>query len=72
MNANPERLRQMPNRAFAQLGIEGVAYVKPVVVDEVSAWAVHAADGTQLAVLAEREQALATIVQNGLEPASVH
>ena len=42
------------------------------VVDGVSAFAVHAADGTQVTVLPNREVALATVRQHDLEPLSVH
>jgi hypothetical protein len=52
--------------------MQDLAYVKPVLVDGVSAFAVHAADGTQITVLPDREIALATLRQHDLEPLSVH
>ena len=54
------------------LGLEQMAYVKPIEADGVSAFAVHAADGTKIAVLASRDLAFAAIRQHDLEPASVH
>jgi hypothetical protein len=67
-----ERIRQMSSRELALFGMQDLAYVKPVVVDGASAFAVHAADGTQVTVLSNREVALATIRQHDLEPLSVH
>ena len=49
-----------------------VAYVKPVLVNDVIGYAVHAADGTQIAVLPDRNLAFATVRQHDLEPLSVH
>ena len=59
-------------RAFLALGSMHVAYVKPVTVDSGTAFAVHAADGSELAVFADREVAFVTARQNDLEPLSVH
>ena len=67
-----ERIRHMSSRELALFGMQDLAYVKPVVVDGVSAFAVHAADGTQVTVLPDREIALATLRQHDLEPLSVH
>ena len=57
---------------FAQLGIEQIAYVKQVVVNGVVGYAVHAADGTQIALLPNRELAAATLTQHDMEALSVH
>ncbi|RMG09395.1 MAG: DUF1150 family protein [Planctomycetota bacterium] len=55
------------------LGLQQIAYVKPIKDgDETTVFAIHAADGTQLAVLPNRDIALAMIRQNDLEPFSVH
>jgi len=67
-----ERIRQMSSRELALFGMQDLAYVKPVLVDGVTAFAVHAADGTQITVLPDREIALATLRQHDLEPLSVH
>ena len=67
-----ERIRQMSSRELALFGMQDLAYLKPVVVDGASAFAVHAADGTQVTVLPNREVALATVRQHDLEPLSVH
>ena len=67
-----ERIRHMSSRELALFGMQDLAYVKPVLVDGVTAFAVHAADGTRVTVLPDREIALATVRQHDLEPLSVH
>lgn len=49
-----------------------VAYIKRIEEQGMIGYGVYGADGTLLTILAERELAVATILQNGLEPASVH
>ena len=70
MNLN-ERLRHISLADLAALGLQGVGYIKPVVIDETAAYAVFAADGTQIGALPTREAALAAMRENGLEPVSV-
>jgi len=67
-----ERLRTIEARDFAMLGIQDLAYVRPVVVEGNRGFAIHAADGTQLAVAASEAQAYGIIMQNDLEPVSIH
>ena len=67
-----ERWRHLTARDFALLGMQDLAYVKQVSVNDVTAYALHAADGTQIAVLPDREIAFATLRQHDLEPVSVH
>ncbi len=62
----------LSSQAFLALGSMHVAYVKRVTVDGGTAFAVHAADGSELAVFADREVAFVTARQNDLEPVSVH
>jgi hypothetical protein len=67
-----ERIKQMSARELALLGMQDLAYIKRVVVDGATGYAVHAADGTEIAVLADREVAFATVRQHDMEPVSVH
>ena len=63
----------MTAAALAHFGIEQVAYVKPITLENgETAFAIHAADGQEMAVMADREVAFATVRQNDLEPVSVH
>ena len=67
-----EKLRHISPQEFALLGMQDVAYVKRVTINDEYAFAVFAADGTQIALLPNREIALATLRQHDLEPLSVH
>ena len=71
MNLN-QRLRRISPADLAVLGLRGVAYIKPMVIDEATAYAVFAADGTQIGALPTREAALAAMREHGLEPVSLH
>ena len=62
----------LSERAFKALGIEDIAYVKPIGEGGRSTYAIHAADGSQLAVVEDRLVAFAMIRRNDLEPASLH
>jgi hypothetical protein len=55
-------------RAFKALGIEEIAYVKPIVDDTGSTYAIHAADGTRLAIVEDRLVAFATIRRTTSNP----
>jgi hypothetical protein len=57
---------------LGQLGVSRIAYVKPVVMNGGSGFAIHAADGTPMALTANRDVAIATILQQELLPVSVH
>jgi hypothetical protein len=67
-----QELREISARDLAALGLQDVAYVKAVTVDGKTAYAVHAADGTPIAVLADRDVAFIAVRQHELEPVSVH
>ena len=59
-------------RAFKALGIEEIAYVRPVVESTGSIYEIRAADGTRLAVVEDRLVAFAMIRRHDLQPASLH
>ena len=74
-NGNADKLsllRSITVQDLATLAIEELAYVKPVVVDGEPAYAIHAADGTKLAVAGDREIAIVAVRQHDLHPVSVH
>ncbi len=72
MNDTHTQLRQLSPQDFASFGLGDVAYVRPVEMDGTAAFAIHAADGTPLSVVADRDLAFAAIIQNDMEPVSVH
>ena len=65
-------IRHLSVEQLAQLGISQLAYVKPIVVNGAPGFAIHAADGTPMAVAANREVAIAAIAQHEMVAASVH
>lgn len=67
-----ETIRQISPRDLAALGLSHVAYVKAVTVEGRVAYSIHAADGTEMAVMADRDVAMSAIRVHNLEPMSVH
>ena len=68
----PQYLRVMSARDLAILGLRDLAYVTRVVVDGKHVYSIHAADGTMIDVMDDRDLAFATVRQYDLEPVSVH
>jgi hypothetical protein len=67
-----EKLREISPQEFALLGMQNVAYVKQVVVNDEPVFGIFAADGTQVALMPDRAIAFATVRQHEMEPVSVH
>ncbi len=65
-------VRHLSEEQLAALGVSHIAYVKPVIVNGVAGFAIHAADGTPMAVAGDRAVAIAAIVQHEMHPLSVH
>ena len=57
---------------LAALGMEQIAFVKPVMTDQGQAFAIHAADGTPIAIATDATLAAAAIIQNEMTPSLVH
>jgi hypothetical protein len=65
-------IRHISTEQLAQLGLQQIAYVKPVVANGAQCFAIHAADGTPMALAGDRDVAIAAIVQHEMVPAQVH
>ncbi|MDT7950727.1 MAG: DUF1150 family protein [Acetobacteraceae bacterium] len=65
-------LRSLAPEQLAQLGVPDMAYIKPVFMNGAAAFAIHAADGSPMAVAVERDLAIAAVVQHEMLPALVH
>ncbi len=63
---------QMSAHAFTEWGVHNVAYIKPVDFEDKTVYAIFAANGRQLGLADNLNVARATVVQNDLEPVSVH
>jgi hypothetical protein len=72
MNEQTTQTGVMSAQDFLALGVKDIAYLRPIEAPEGTLFAICTADGNQVATMAEREVALATIRQNGLEPVSLH
>jgi hypothetical protein len=65
-------VRHLSEQQLAELGVSRIAYVKPVMVNGVQGFAIHAADGTPMAIAGDREVAVAAVVQHEMLAVSVH
>ncbi len=65
-------IRHLSEAQLAQLGLQQVAYIRPIVMNGEPQFAIHAADGTPMAVAGDREVAVAAVLQHEMVPASVH
>jgi hypothetical protein len=65
-------VRHLSEQQLAALGVSRIAYVKPVMVNGVQGFAIHAADGTPMAVAGDRDVAVAAVMQHEMLPVSVH
>ena len=54
-------LRKMTQEQLAQLGVPNLAYITPVMMNGTAAFAIHAADGSPMAVAIERDMAIAAV-----------
>lgn len=57
---------------MAMVGLETMAYIKPIIIDQFTQYAVFAADGTQLATFDSEEVAYYNAVKHNLAPVSIH
>jgi hypothetical protein len=65
-------VRHLSEEQLASLGVSHIAYLKPVMVNGVQGFAIHAADGTPMAVAGDREVAVAAVMQHEMLPLYVH
>ncbi len=68
----PMDIRHLSPQQLMQLGVSQIAYVKQVATQGGTAYAIHAADGTPMALAADQTVAIAAIVQHEMAPALVH
>ena len=65
-------VRQITQDQLQQLGVSQLAYIKPVMLNGAAMFAIHAADGSPMAVSDDRNLALAAIVEHEMIPTLVH
>lgn len=57
---------------LAQIGLGGIAYLRPVVVDGSPAVAIFGADGRQIGLAPDVHQAAVAVLEHEMIPVSVH
>jgi hypothetical protein len=67
-----EILKRLSKQDFLNFGMQQVAYIRPVQLQDKTAFMVHAADGTPISVLDSEDTAILLLKQNELEPITVH
>jgi hypothetical protein len=67
-----EEIKKMSVEQLASLGIENTVYIKPVVENGVTAFAVHNAAGATVGVLPTETAAQATVLAHDLKQATLH
>ncbi len=63
---------QLEELMMAMVGLETMAYIKPLTLETGTHYAVFAADGTQLALFDSEETAYYNAIKHNLSPASIH
>ncbi|MDY0872285.1 DUF1150 family protein [Dongia rigui] len=63
---------EITRQQLLALGLNDVAYVRDVDVDGATAFGIFAANGQQLAVMPDRDAAVAAAWENGLAPVTLH
>ena len=72
MDRQVTRVKTFSPQDFAALGMHQLSYVRASALNGQVFWSVHAADGTEMARIPDRDTAFAACRQNELEPVSVH
>ena len=65
-------IRHLTEAQLMQLGVSQLAYVKPVFVEGGRAYAIHAADGSPMAVTEDEDVAIAAIRQHEMVAALIN
>lgn len=65
-------IRNLTEEQLKMLGTPVVAYFKPITLHGVRAYAIHAADGTPVAVAADRDIAISVVLDRDMQPIWVH
>jgi hypothetical protein len=65
-------IRHISSAQLERFGIDEIAFVKPLMTENGKAFAIHAADGTPMAIASSSSLAEAAIIQNDMLPTLVH
>ena len=65
-------IRHISSAQLESLGVDEVAFIKPMMTGNGEAYAIHAADGSPMAIASNVPLAIAAIIQNEMLPKFVH
>lgn len=65
-------MRNLSRQDFLNLGVSQIAYVREVEVENKPAFAIYGADGSQINIAETTDGAASLLIQNDLEPITVH
>jgi len=65
-------IRHISSAQLESLGVDEVAFIKPMMTENGEAYAIHAADGSPMAIASNVPLAIAAIIQNEMLPKLVH
>lgn len=65
-------IRKLSTDQLAQLGMTQIAYVKPIVLNGTTGFAIHAANGMPMGLAEDRDVAIAAVLQQDMLPVPVH
>ena len=68
----PLKIDALSDQDLLTFGIHNMAYIRKVNIEGDVSYMIHAADGTPMSSMDDRDSALATILNNDLEPISLH
>jgi hypothetical protein len=72
LTTEPLDIRHLSSDQLARLGVQQIAYVKAVMMNGMVAYAIHAADGTPMAMAGNRDVAIAAVHQHEMQVSLVH
>jgi hypothetical protein len=67
-----QKLKSISPADLAMLGLHQIVYLRRQALNDQVFWSVHAADGSEMARLPDRDTAVAACRQHDLEPVSLH
>lgn len=73
VNKDSDMLKQLSPKEFLGVGLNQIAYIRSISLGNAqAAFSIHAADGTQISILPNYEEAVMTARTNDLYPVTLH
>lgn len=65
-------VRDLSAQDFLSLGVQHIAYIKPVQINGRESYSIHAADGSALGFEQDIEEAVLLVMEHSMAPVTVH